>query len=256
MKKCPKCGTQYSDVTLSYCLQDGTPLVPVPGADHPTVVMGETETFVPPRDIIRVPIEGRSSSDTPVTRSASGAQAENKKSNTVLAVALTAIGMLILFSIIGVAAFIFLRNSQQAPAGDHVDKNGGPAINYSSPQSSAASPAPTVVLGTPASTIRPSPAATAGPILSTYPATTRLKFARGAFTTSFSGDVNPGDTRTLVLSCRSGQSLSATITSGAKCVSMRGESTIRMITSGGDNYITVTNDCSTVARFNISITVI
>lgn len=249
MKECPQCGTQYSDVTLSFCLQDGTPLVPVPEADQPTVVMGETETFVPPRDIIRVPIE--------VTPSSAGAQSEKKGSNTVLAVALTAIGMLILFSIIGVAAFVFLRNSQRSSAGDqNVGKNGGPAINYSSPQSTAASPPSTTVRATPASTVRPSPAATAGPILSTYPATTRLKFARGAFTTSFSGDVNPGDTRTLVLSCRSGQSLSATITSGAKCVSMRGESTIRMMTSGGDNYITVTNDCSTVARFNISITVI
>ncbi|MGH9819119.1 MAG: hypothetical protein ACRD43_03025, partial [Pyrinomonadaceae bacterium] len=27
MKSCPKCASQYSDQTLSFCLQDGTPLV-------------------------------------------------------------------------------------------------------------------------------------------------------------------------------------------------------------------------------------
>ncbi len=27
MKECPKCGTVYTDLTLSYCLSDGTPLV-------------------------------------------------------------------------------------------------------------------------------------------------------------------------------------------------------------------------------------
>src|SRR5438034_316482 len=26
MKRCPKCHSQYSDVTLRFCLQDGTPL--------------------------------------------------------------------------------------------------------------------------------------------------------------------------------------------------------------------------------------
>src|SRR5215475_248155 len=29
MKRCPKCNSQYSDATLSFCLQDGTPLIEV-----------------------------------------------------------------------------------------------------------------------------------------------------------------------------------------------------------------------------------
>src|SRR5438552_19014995 len=57
MKKCPQCGTQYSDITLSFCLQDGTPLVVAPQTDTPTVVLGETETVVPRRGAIRVPID-------------------------------------------------------------------------------------------------------------------------------------------------------------------------------------------------------
>lgn len=47
MKSCPQCRSQYSDDTLSFCLQDGTPLkvLEIPGA--PTVVRGrEIETFV------------------------------------------------------------------------------------------------------------------------------------------------------------------------------------------------------------------
>ena len=37
MKRCPKCNSQYSDATLSFCLQDGTPLVEVRQSSVDTV---------------------------------------------------------------------------------------------------------------------------------------------------------------------------------------------------------------------------
>ena len=46
MKICPQCRTRYQDDTLSFCLDDGTPLVAGPQSDTPTVVLGETETYV------------------------------------------------------------------------------------------------------------------------------------------------------------------------------------------------------------------
>src|ERR1051325_6980190 len=100
MKKCPQCGTQYSDVTLSFCLQDGTPLVAVPQTDTPTVVLGETETVVPGRNAIRVPIDDSQTSgwgQSQVTRVAPSP--ERKGSNTALAVVLTAAGMLVIFAV-------------------------------------------------------------------------------------------------------------------------------------------------------------
>ncbi len=44
MKRCPSCNTQYTDDTLKFCLQDGTPLVSGSESETPTVVLGETET--------------------------------------------------------------------------------------------------------------------------------------------------------------------------------------------------------------------
>jgi len=116
MKKCPKCGTQYADVTLSFCLQDGTPLIVAPQTDTPTVVLGEEETVAARRDAVRIPV-GDPQSDawgqSQVTQVAPP-QPEKKGSKMALAIGLTVAGMLLLFGIIGIAAIVFLRNAQQA----------------------------------------------------------------------------------------------------------------------------------------------
>lgn len=46
MKICPACQTQYTDETLNFCLQDGTPLV---ARSAPTVAFNEQETVVATR---------------------------------------------------------------------------------------------------------------------------------------------------------------------------------------------------------------
>lgn len=85
-------------------------LVSGPQTDTPTVVMGETETFV-----------ARSSypSNTPAPSEVTRVQTlEQPKtgSNTALAVVLTAGGMLLLFIAIGIAAWLYSRNSGSAVA--------------------------------------------------------------------------------------------------------------------------------------------
>jgi hypothetical protein len=251
MKKCPLCGTQYTDETLSYCLQDGTPLGLAPQAETPTVVLGETETFAPRDQPIRVPITGTD----PVTHTP--ASKEKDGSYTVYAVVLTAIGMLLLFGLVGLGVIIFWSRPDPQLARNSDNVNTVNPVGASPSPSSKPSPIHTVQT-TPGTTPRTSPESTTAPppAPGRYPETTRLKFAHGAVTTSFSGEVNPGDSRSLVLACRSGQSLSASINSGTNCVTVRGGSSMRMTTSGGDNYITVTNTCTTIARFSISITVI
>jgi len=262
MKKCPQCGTQYSDVTLSFCLHDGTPLVAAPQIDTPTVVLGETETVVPRRDAIRVPIDDPQASgwgQSQVTHVAPP-RPEKKGSNTALAVGLTAVGMLVIFAMIGIAAFVLWPRPKPIASNVNIFPNTNVTgldsnYNYSTPYA-AASPARTSMPSTP----RPTTVATPPPpppILSSYPSTKRLVFARGAYSTSFSGEVNPGDTRSLVLGCRRGQSLSANVSSGGECVTIRGGGTsLRTTTSSGDNYVTLTNRCSSVARFTVTISVI
>ena len=260
MKKCPQCGTQYSDVTLSFCLQDGTPLIVAPQADTPTVVLGETETAIPRRDAIRVPIDDPSSRGWDKSQVTHVAQPPEKKgSKTALAVLLTIVGMLLLFGIIGIAAMLFWPRPGPESAGNSNNSNNTNVVipNYNSATpSSTVSPIKTAQI-IPASTPRPSPAATlTSPATSSYPPTTRLKFGRGGYSTSFSGDINPGDSRSLVLACRSGQILTANL-SGSSCISIRGSGTsFRTTTSSGDNYVTVVSTCSTTARFTITISVI
>jgi hypothetical protein len=261
MKQCPACQAQYADETLSFCLQDGTPLVAGSLGDTPTVVLGETETFV-----ARGPNQRGSHAWQPseVTRVQGFERPAPKSgSKTAIAIVLTAAGMLLLFGVIGVAALLYMNSGGSVVTNANTNINRPPTnlnanlFDSNAPAATPVRPSPTPVASPKAS---PKPTVEEPPPpreLARYPSTTRLRFARGAFTTSFSGDLNPGDQRSLVLACRPGQSLSASLSGGGSCVSIRGGgSTYRTTTSWGDNYVTITNRCSEVARFSISITVI
>lgn len=100
MKTCPACNTQYSDDTLLFCLQDGTPLSG--SGDTPTVVLSETETVARG--------SGTQWQPSQVTHVAT-ARPRAKGSNTTIAVILTVVGMLVLFSFVGIGAWIFFKNS-------------------------------------------------------------------------------------------------------------------------------------------------
>ena len=117
MKSCPACKNQYSDDTLLYCLQDGTPLTTVAQSDTPTVMLGETETAAARGGDIRinVPVDDPNQSawqQSEVTRIAT-ASPEKRSSKTALTVILTMLGMLVLFGVLGVGAWFLFRNSQQ-----------------------------------------------------------------------------------------------------------------------------------------------
>lgn len=145
MKVCPQCNAQYADDTLSFCLQDGTLLTGGPQADTPTVILGETETFV-----------ARSSypSHTPPASEVTRVQAFEQPrtgSNTALAVALTAGGMLLLFGVIGIGAWLYMRDP-----GPVVANTGANTLTPPTTLNSNLSP------GTPAANtnVQPSPAST------------------------------------------------------------------------------------------------
>lgn len=128
MKACPKCSTQYSDDTLSFCLQDGAGLLEAVQTDTPTVFHGETETFVRGEALGRVNIPvvdpdptAWSSSQITHVRTL---QPEKHRSNTVLAIGLTVVGMLLLFGVVGIAAFIFWRASEQPVVTNANNANG------------------------------------------------------------------------------------------------------------------------------------
>src|SRR5207247_3334008 len=110
-----------------------------------------------------------------VTRVASQPPAAKTGSKMVIAVAVTAVVMVVLFSILGLGAWLLLRNPTD------VAKNTGPNINI--PTTYSPSPTPTYSPSTtPTRTVTPTPQtspsstpfATPTPALKSYPSTTRL----------------------------------------------------------------------------------
>ena len=160
MKRCPSCNTQYTDITLRFCLQDGTPLVAAPQSETPTVVLNETETVAARsgHDRMQVPIGDPSASawqQSQVTHVAS-LQPQTKSSSTSIAVALTAVVMIVVFGALGIGAWLFLRNAQ-----GEVAKNTGNLSNVSNPDAGTNSTLPT-----PQTTVSATPSRTPGTTLS------------------------------------------------------------------------------------------
>ena len=60
MKRCPTCNRTYTDPTLSFCIEDGTPLTPINSADETTVVSPrEVTPYQPPGSYVPPGGEGR-----------------------------------------------------------------------------------------------------------------------------------------------------------------------------------------------------
>ncbi len=147
MKNCPACLTQYTDDTLQYCLQDGTPLVDIRQADVPTVALGEADTVVqlPPGDM-------RFDTQPDGPKNAVAYQPSDKRSGsrTAIAVAITAFVMFIIFGLLGLASFLYFRDRQPVetanvksdPSGNIAEnKNADPQTSPSMTPRSANRPA-------------------------------------------------------------------------------------------------------------------
>ena len=108
MKQCPNCQSVYTDESLRFCLQDGTSLVNYPerNSETPTLVLGEIETVV------------RQNKTTTGWEQAKKTHAltlepQSKKSNTPIAIIITALAMCILFGGI-IGAWMLLKSDNLA----------------------------------------------------------------------------------------------------------------------------------------------
>ena len=115
MKYCPSCQTEYADDTLKFCLQDGTRLTDgAPG--YSTVAFGEPETVVRPNagEKMRFDIGNSGAENVPTRQNTqtSSFQPEPKSSNTALTILLTALGMLVIFGLVGAGAWLYFRKDQ------------------------------------------------------------------------------------------------------------------------------------------------
>lgn len=170
MKHCPTCKTNYADDTLQYCLEDGTPLVASFDSQAPTVFLTDpeaetvvrgsepapTRAAVPPTQVWQEP-QSQVTQVPPAQQFQFQAppQAPPKKSNTALAVAATALVMLILFGGI-LGAWLLMRDR----GGDIVIGNNNNSTNTK--PTATVSPSPT-------ETTTPSPTATITPTVNATP---------------------------------------------------------------------------------------
>ncbi len=119
MKYCPKCQNNYTDETLQFCLQDGTQLISQSSekTDMPTVSFEGDETIISNKK--REPItfelsdsEQRNWEHSQATQT-SAIQPAQKSSNTLIAVLLTVLVMLVLFGFLSIGAWYYFNNQNQ-----------------------------------------------------------------------------------------------------------------------------------------------
>lgn len=250
MKSCPNCGSKYTDDTLSFCLSDGSRLADDGATGAMTVVLGETDTVVRPA-------RGAEGGVTQISPIQTAPPPPTATSRVGLAVALTAFGMLIFFGAVGIVGFFIWRSSIE-PSANALQNREVVANTFDASPTPAktATPKKSPLVPTPQPTLAKTPTATPEtPKRASYPASVRLKMARGAFSVPFSGEINPGDERSFILACRAGQSLSATVNGGSCVTFSQGGSSISRTTVGGDDYVSVTNSCQTPTRFTGRISI-
>lgn len=161
MKVCTKCNAQYTDDSLSFCLDDGTPLAEARETDMPTVILQDTELLTSVRSSGISPDPRFMDSQVTSVGSIGSAQPPPaaKKSNTALVVALTAVGMTVLFAVIGVAGYMFLLNKDRAAnTGRDPNKNSNtPSVLNANSSPTATPSATTLPANVPTPTVNPTP---------------------------------------------------------------------------------------------------
>lgn len=151
MKYCPSCQTNYTDDTLQYCLQDGTPLAEFIDQSSPAVFPTETVTQVSPRRVEPLeeiqPAPNWRQNDVP---GVSPFDPPPRKSNTALTVLLTALGMFALFALAGIGAWLYFKNGKTEIVQNkntRVSNANRQAVNAK--ENSNVTPSPTVANKTP-----------------------------------------------------------------------------------------------------------
>jgi ketosteroid isomerase-like protein len=158
MKICPQCQTSYTDDSLRFCLQDGTPLADQDFSDG----SGEQETVVSPRqtDKVRVPVTNDQSQNRTQTGETVVYETP-KKSSTALIVALTALLTILAVGAGGLGVWFYLRDGKKEIAGNKnskpVNAAAAPNVSNANQPANVNSDANSNANATPAATPTPQP---------------------------------------------------------------------------------------------------
>lgn len=122
MKQCPTCQSQYTDDSLQYCLQDGSPLNFITGSQSQTIAFGEQETIAAnrPSGQINQPHLTNPTDWNPNQYQSNQAipAAPPEKSNATMAIFATVFVMLLIFSGVGIGAWLYFRGVKSDDKGN------------------------------------------------------------------------------------------------------------------------------------------
>ncbi len=129
MKSCPDCRSNYTDDSLKFCLQDGSELIAeqVSETEYPTVAFREnSEQFTTNKDADRMRFNLPQTDQAAINQSfetqIAPVQNPDRKSNTLVVALATALGMLLLFSVLGIGSWFYFVKDQSENLSDS-DKN-------------------------------------------------------------------------------------------------------------------------------------
>jgi hypothetical protein len=229
MKKCPNCNQVFPD-EKKFCLRDGAPL----GPDTTPYGAGSFQSGEMPAQYYQAP-----------QRSAPPSTANSGKWLYVV------IGVLAAAVVVGGLFVVFQRfppeGTNSEPSFETVRAQDSPANAVIPEQKKPANPVNSNAPST------PMPAVSARPAVSS----SRVRFKKGAVTSTVFGSLSKGEGRNYLLACRAGQQMTATLFTSDRCVAFdNGSTTYRAITSKGDNTVAVTNTCSSSASYRVDITIL
>lgn len=237
MKKCPNCSQFFTDDNM-FCLNDGTSLLYVSetGQD-PTVfaVSGDQPTVFVPKQ--QTPVVAPPAS-VPAPSGAAG--------RWIFPVLGFLLGVIV---VLGFLVFYMKFSPSNA-------NNTAVTAAVNSAETNRESPTPPAQNTKPAEKKDPTPApARTAPPETSASVTSRMNFRRGELTHNESGRIAASGERVFLLRCRSGQTLSASVSSDNGCVRFdNNSSSLFYVTTAGDNRVYLKNTCEPTA-FNVSVTI-
>lgn len=258
MKTCPKCNTQYADDTLSFCLNDGTPLAGS-ATDAQTVVFNESET------VVRGP--GESGAGWQQSQATHYVPQQNIPpqhaptsggKSSMLMVAIAALGLLAIVGVAAVGGFIYYNSSGSNSSVTNANNSVTPSRTPETNKASNTTVTPSPKAGSPTPSISPTPGSSTA--LDRAPSnftTKRFQFPPGAYSSNISDSLDVGEQRTYLVACRDGQTMNTRVERGLPCITYsNGGSALRWRTFAGDNKVTIKNNCDQRTGFVVSVSVL
>lgn len=143
MKHCPSCQSQYSDDTLSFCLQDGTPL-----AAEATQSSIDTVAFSRPVTQQKISVTQEFTPEPAVTNSdlrpqmPLNSQVPPKKSNALKIAAIFAVPAVLMMAAMGIGGWVYFNGMKTARGNHESEVQIAPVPTPVPPSEPAAPPAP------------------------------------------------------------------------------------------------------------------